>query len=213
MGRAVVPFRPLWQDEELDSFFRAAKAPVVSRALFANPANRPCGQCARPLFSARPGAERAPQAEHVGHAVLRRSARYRLLLVAAALAFPLGVACWLVPDPRGEGTHEQLGLPGCGFRTQFGVRCPTCGMTTAWAFMVRLEIGSAVRANVAGALLAMLDAASVAWLVVCGARGRWWPAPPNPTALAWLLAALAAVALGEWVVRLEGHVACWFGNL
>ena len=153
-----------------------------------------------------------PQTEHACYAVLRSRARCGLLLAASALALPLWVACWLVPDPRGEGTHEQLGLPACGFRTQFGVRCPTCGMTTAWAHMVRFQISSAMRANTAGALLAALDAAGAAWLAVCVARGRWWPAPPGITALAWLVAATATVALGDWAVRLAGHVLCGSGS-
>ena len=38
---------------------------------------------------------------------------------------------WLEPDPRGFGTHEQLGLPPCGLRTFFGRPCPACGITTS----------------------------------------------------------------------------------
>lgn len=38
----------------------------------------------------------------------------------------------------------------------FGRPCMTCGMTTAFAHMVRLEVWSSVRAQPLGALLAML---------------------------------------------------------
>ncbi len=85
-------------------------------------------------------------------------------------------------------------------------------MTTAWAHVVRFELAAAMRANTAGALLAVVDAAGAAWLVACGARGRWWPAPPNTTAFAWAVAALAALAVGDWVVRVVGQVAWCIGN-
>ncbi|NBO19844.1 MAG: DUF2752 domain-containing protein, partial [Proteobacteria bacterium] len=39
---------------------------------------------------------------------------------------------WLTPDARGLGTHEQLGLPPCGFYLWYGLPCPSCGMTTSW---------------------------------------------------------------------------------
>ena len=37
----------------------------------------------------------------------------------------------LDPDPRGWGTHEQLGLPACLTREWVGIPCPGCGVTTA----------------------------------------------------------------------------------
>jgi hypothetical protein len=53
---------------------------------------------------------------------------------ALAGATVLGIARWLVPDPRGIGTHEQLGLPPCGFVQIFhNVPCPSCGFTTTFA--------------------------------------------------------------------------------
>jgi len=40
---------------------------------------------------------------------------------------------YLTPDARGIGTHEQLGLPPCGFVEMFdGVPCPSCGYTTTF---------------------------------------------------------------------------------
>jgi hypothetical protein len=43
----------------------------------------------------------------------------------------LGMGLYLTPDPRGSGTHRQLGLPACGFYATTGYPCPTCGCTTA----------------------------------------------------------------------------------
>lgn len=40
---------------------------------------------------------------------------------------------YLTPDARGIGTHEQLGLPPCGFVEIFaGIPCPSCGYTTTF---------------------------------------------------------------------------------
>ena len=49
----------------------------------------------------------------------------------------LAVAGSLQPSPAGLGTHEQLGLPSCTFRWLFGMRCPSCGMTTSWSHAMR----------------------------------------------------------------------------
>jgi len=178
-----------------------------------NPANRPCGPATGWVFSARPGRADAGGGGRIRGAGLTPAARRGLLAAAAGLALPLLLAGWLVPDPRGMGTHEQLGLPACGFYTRFGVRCPTCGMTTAWAHMVRGQVGPALRASAAGSLLAVVDAAGAAWLLVCAMWGRWWPAPLRPTTMAWIAGTAVAAALGEWAVRLVGHLVCSSGNL
>ena len=49
----------------------------------------------------------------------------------------LMLAAWLKPDVRGVGTHEQLGLPACSLVRFAGIPCPTCGMTTAFAYTIR----------------------------------------------------------------------------
>lgn len=48
--------------------------------------------------------------------------------------FALSLATfYLSPDTRGIGTHEQLGLPPCGFVKAFdGAPCPSCGYTTTF---------------------------------------------------------------------------------
>ena len=84
----------------------------------------------------------------------------RVLLAMWSLCLVAGfaVALALEPDPRGYGTHERLGLPGCTFRTIFGVRCPSCGLTTSVAHFVRGHFVAAARSNVAGLLLAVVCA-------------------------------------------------------
>lgn len=67
----------------------------------------------------------------------------------------LGLAAWLIPDPSGVGSHQQLGFPPCTMMVLTGYPCPTCGMTTAFAHTVRGELGSAFHAQPAGLVLAL----------------------------------------------------------
>lgn len=130
----------------------------------------------------------------------------RLLVGGAAVGLSalLAVAAWLQPDPQGLGTHQQFGLPPCTFRVLFGLPCPTCGMTTAWAHLVRGELGAALQVNAAGALLAMLAVAAVPWLTGSAATGRWLGRPPNASVVAWTAAAISLMAFLQWGVRLKG---------
>jgi|GEM_PF-3243744 len=70
-----------------------------------------------------------------------------------AMAFLAGtlvliLAALLKPDPRGYGTHQQLGLPPCITSMMLGVkRCPGCGLTTGFAHLVRGQITSAWASN------------------------------------------------------------------
>jgi hypothetical protein len=82
----------------------------------------------------------------------------RLLAVLGLLGsiFVLVTAFRLEPDPRGVGTHEQLGLPACGFLIDHGVPCISCGMTTAFAAMAHGNVALALRSNPFGALLFLL---------------------------------------------------------
>lgn len=84
----------------------------------------------------------------------------RLVLTGFLLAalVLLGVALWLQPDPRGFGTHEQLGLLPCGFKKMTGLPCPTCCMTTTFALMIRGRVVEAVRAQPFGAFLFVMVA-------------------------------------------------------
>ena len=76
--------------------------------------------------------------------------------VAAGLAALLAVAVALKPSPLGLGTHQQLGLPPCSFQVLFGWPCPSCGMTTSSAHLVRGQLFGALRANVGGTLLGLI---------------------------------------------------------
>ncbi|MEZ6042539.1 MAG: DUF2752 domain-containing protein [Planctomycetaceae bacterium] len=63
------------------------------------------------------------------------------------------VAADLEPDPRGFGTHQQLGLPECVFRQVSGFNCPHCGMTTSVSHLFRRNLKASVRANPMGLVI------------------------------------------------------------
>lgn len=133
---------------------------------------------------------------------LAASTRRGMVVLAVALSTVLAVACLLKPDPKGIGTHQQLGLPPCQFARMTGHPCPSCGMTTAFAWTVRGELGRAWGANPAGVPLALVCAALVPWLLVGAARGK---APgfrsPEPPLLG-VVVATVAVSLVSWTIRL-----------
>ena len=111
-------------------------------------------------------------------------------------------AAMLKPDPRGLGTHQQLGLAPCTFQVVFEMRCPACGMTTSWAHLTHGQPWSAVQANVGGASLGILAVVFGPWLLVSGLRGRWLYRPVAGQALAAGGIVLLLVILIDWVCRL-----------
>ncbi len=73
--------------------------------------------------------------------------------ISACATAALALGTWVRPDPRGFGSHEQLYHIPCGFRAAFGIPCPTCGMTTSFAYMMRLEVVKAFFAQPFGILV------------------------------------------------------------
>ena len=74
-----------------------------------------------------------------------------LWLFAAAASWPvIGLSLWLRPDPRGFGTHQQLGLPPCDFQDATRVPCPGCGLTTSFTAMAHGHVVDAFAAHLMG---------------------------------------------------------------
>lgn len=133
---------------------------------------------------------------------LSRLTRWVLATAAVGLVLVLATAGWLEPDPSGFGTHAQLGLGPCGFLTLTGQRCPTCGMTTAFAWMVRGRIDRAIEANPSGALLAPVCMVLVPWLLLCAVSGRpRWGTRTIDGPLIVVTVATVAVGLAAWTIR------------
>ena len=99
----------------------------------------------------------------------------RLLLLGLGLsvAVVFVMALVLKPDPRGFGTHQQLGLPDCRFRFWTGLNCPHCGLTTSFCHLVRGQLSASFRANSSGIVLAVLLLAIMFWCLAVSCYGRW----------------------------------------
>jgi hypothetical protein len=72
--------------------------------------------------------------------------------LAASIAV-LAIARCLHPSASGVGTHVQLGLPPCRFLAVLGIPCPSCGLTTSFAFAAHLQFEQAFAASPFGLLL------------------------------------------------------------
>ena len=113
----------------------------------------------------------------------------------------LATALWLDAAPTGLGTHQQLGLPPCGFLASTRLPCATCGMTTAFTHAVHGRLFTSLITQPAGMVMAMLTAIVAIislWALVVGASlgpiVQWlW----RPITL-WLFAALV---IGSWAYK------------
>jgi hypothetical protein len=106
-----------------------------------------------------------------------RSLEHHLVLaalVAAPLAM-LALGAWLVPDPRGFGTHEQLGFRPCWPMSRWNVPCPGCGVTTALALLVRGRVLAAVATQPFGPAFVASAFAAASWALAVHRRGRELP--------------------------------------
>lgn len=127
------------------------------------------------------------------------------LIVAALGAAPLAIAAGLTPSIGGVGTHQQLGLPPCRFLETSGIPCPTCGMTTAFAWAADGQLLQALKVQPMGALMAL----ALACLTLIGLWGLVTASPVARllTPLLRLSVIIAAILLGliAWVYAIASH--------
>lgn len=137
-------------------------------------------------------------------AATRVWALFWLLLTGGLLV----IAAMLNPDPRGHGTHEQLGigkfkLAPCGMYLSTGYPCPTCGMTTAFSYTMHGNWVRAAAAQPSGFLLALacgVVAIACAWTLVTGRNPLFWlifEITPYR-----LFAALVILLFGGWFYKI-----------
>ncbi|MCA8989916.1 MAG: DUF2752 domain-containing protein [Planctomycetaceae bacterium] len=111
------------------------------------------------------------------------------------------LAASLAPAEQGYGTHQQLGLPPCTIQFLFGIPCPSCGMTTSFAWFVRGQILASMRANVGGTTLA----SGCLILMISLWRFSWTGiAPPwkrIERTLIVFLTAFLIISCAQWAVR------------
>lgn len=149
----------------------------------------------------------SPDSEPFGHDHLRLNWWLRgLSLLSGCLVIGLLLlARSLEPAPSGFGTHRQLGLPPCTSVLMWGAKCPSCGMTTAWAHATRGEWRHALEANVGGMLLAIIGLAYLPASCYFFAMGRssrsGWFSLALGTALLSALAAAVLQWMFQWSIK------------
>lgn len=137
-------------------------------------------------------------------AIQRMSATKRLMWVVVGgvgLALQV-VAHGLEPDPRGFGTHEQLGLTPCYFQELTGHVCPMCGSTTAWVHLHRGEFAQAAVANLGGMLLCVVVGIVSPWLLIVAVWGKWPIAEPRLKPVLVIASVWLAVVVLDWLRRI-----------
>jgi hypothetical protein len=127
--------------------------------------------------------------------------RVQAAAFAAACGGVLAVSFLLTPDPRGFGTHEQLGLPPCASRFLFHTPCQLCGMTTSFTYMAHGMPLRALLAQPAGALAFFFCAFGGLAGAVCATTGVAPTLLSHPRFRYWALRVAFAVLFVAWVYK------------
>ncbi|NLF32174.1 MAG: DUF2752 domain-containing protein [Planctomycetes bacterium] len=143
----------------------------------------------------------SPDAVALPPAVSQRRTRLIGLAVALPCWAVLAVAVWLTPSESGYDTHTQLGLSPCSLPVTTGYPCPTCGMTTAFAWMGEGRPVKAFLVQPFGALLCVAVLVAALLGTAQTATGRpWVAAVPWRPWWAWAALGLFAAAWGYKIV-------------
>lgn len=129
--------------------------------------------------------------------------KLRLMLFSWSL-FLIGgfcVAVQIKPDPRGFGTHQQLGFSPCVIRSQLSIPCPSCGMTTSFSHFVRGQLRQSVQANTSGLILALVCLVMIPWSWISVYHRRLWLISNPEACLLWLVCGLVSITVLEWTFR------------
>jgi len=124
------------------------------------------------------------------------------------------LAAWIEPydrqgRPRQRETHRQLGLPPCTFLEITGLPCPSCGMTTSFALLVRGDLGNSLRANAVGTALAVFCAALIPWSLACLVGRRTYFITSLERTLTGVVGVFLVLLLLRWAVVLAW---AWWGR-
>lgn len=99
-----------------------------------------------------------------------------LVMLAVVLVGIFAIAATLNPYKDGrvwyEQTHTQLGLPPCTFKALTTMPCPSCGMTSSFALLVRGDIWNSLQANAVGTGLAVFCLLFIPWSIASSFCGR-----------------------------------------
>ena len=137
--------------------------------------------------------------------------RGTLVLIAAGLGLVFFIATQVQPyqadgTPLRMASHQTLGMPACRFKEATGMPCPSCGMTTSFALLVRGDVVNSLRANWVGTGLAVFCALLIPWCLLSSVRGRylWVRRIEGPMALA--VGVFTVTMMARWGIVLLWQV-------
>jgi hypothetical protein len=141
------------------------------------------------------------------HRRLSIGGRILASVLAMSCLTVLCIARLLTPSPEGVSTHTELNMEPCYFLAHTGIPCPSCGMTTSFAWFARGNLAASFYIQPMGCVLAIICAAGF-WIgVYIAATGR--PAhrllnrlPVMPAVIGLLV--FAAAAWG-WKIFIHLH--------
>jgi hypothetical protein len=138
--------------------------------------------------------------------VMGRWVRGALLGMAIGLGVVFYIALRLDPYENGKArtmeTHMQLGLPPCNFKLMTGLPCPSCGMTTSFALLVRGDLTNSLRANAVGTLLAVFCMTFIPWGLYSAIRGRSLFIVSLERTVTWIVVSFMVLLLIRWLIVL-----------
>ena len=142
----------------------------------------------------------AQAADSASVLAMERSHRLRALWWSIVAAICLVGAHLLTPNPSGYGTHLRLLPIPCIWRAMTGLPCPSCGLTTAFAWMARGELMRAWQSNPLGPFVYV-----AAWLIVVwgvAAAAGVLSEPAKVLGKRTVLCVMLGVYIGAWLARL-----------
>lgn len=129
-----------------------------------------------------------------------RTIRFVSSLLFGLCAVIIGLAMWMTPSPKGIGTHAaNFYLPPCGMYITTGYPCPTCGCTTAVAWLYHGHLWQAFYVQPFGAVFGLATLITAGLSLVGILTGRW--IGPQPFTIQWHWRSLL---MGATVVLLLG---------
>lgn len=114
----------------------------------------------------------------------------------------LVIARQLTPSIKGFGTHQQLGLPPCVFFHLTGIPCPSCGLTTSFAYAARLHFYQAFVTQPFGLIAFCLTVACLPAFTFMIRQKISWRAAIQSKGVHTLFYLLLVVYLLSWVYKI-----------
>ena len=139
------------------------------------------------------------------HVKSERSRRLYALCVSLVAITLLCLAVVITPSPDGVGTHQQLGLPTCGWILAGDLPCPTCGMTTAWSHAVRGQIHLAFIAQPLGLILAVAALALAIGGLITAITGYSFQSLLYKYSPTKIIIVVASMSILSWLFKILVH--------